>query len=285
MTVRTPYQRCFCTANGIRQSYLAAGSSDRPAVVLIHGLGWDAERLWSAIVHDLDEAGWRVIAPDLRGVGQSAELDQPYTIARYADDVAAVLDEVGIGRCALVGFSMGGMIATELAGRLPARAHGLALCCAGLQCTAADAEAVDAMLARAAELGPERFAAEQADAIWHRSWAERHPEMVADFKEWRAAMDQIALIHAFRAPFGTDLQPVFAGLDLPIDVVAAADDAFLPPASARAVAALNANANLNFIVDCGHMAPIERPAEFTVALLRLLARLPVDVRPEPEACA
>ncbi|MDR3376937.1 MAG: alpha/beta hydrolase [Ancalomicrobiaceae bacterium] len=285
MTAPTPYQRRFCTANGIVQSYLEAGASDHPAVVLIHGLGWDAERLWSSSIDGLVRAGRRVIAPDLRGVGQSAVLDQPHTIARYADDVGALLDEAGVGGYALVGFSMGGMIAVDLAGRLPERVLGLALCCSGLQSTPDDASAVEVMLARAADLGPQRFAAEQAEAIWHRGWADAHPEAVADFKQWRAAMDPVALAHAFRAPSGLDLRAAFARLDLPIEVIAARDDAFLAPATARAVVALNAGANLRFLDDCGHMAPIERPAEFAAAILRFLDRVPVAARYEPETSA
>ncbi|MEM1289198.1 MAG: alpha/beta hydrolase [Pseudomonadota bacterium] len=259
-------------ANGIAQSVVLGGRPHGLPVLLIHGLGWDAERLWTGLMQDPAIRSWRLLAPDLRGVGQSAPLDRPYSISAYADDIAALLDALHIEACALVGFSMGGMVATELAARLGERALGLALCCAGLKSTPASEQGVEAMLARAAELGPSAFAAEQADAIWHPEWAAAHPDAVADFKKWRAAMDQDALFHAFRAPAGCDLTEEFAKLTCPVATLFAADDAFIPLEDARATAALNKGASFTSIDPSGHMAPIEQPEQFNQAIAAFLSR-------------
>ncbi|MEM6381919.1 MAG: alpha/beta hydrolase [Pseudomonadota bacterium] len=245
---------------------------DGVPVVLIHGLGWDAERLWLPTIEEFGPGSWRFLAPDMRGVGQSSKLDRPYTISAYADDIETVIEALKVDKCVLVGFSMGGMVATQLAGRLGERALGMALCCAGLASTPESEAEVDAMLARASQLGAQAFASEQAAAIWHPEWAAANPGAVSDFKDWRAAMDQQALFNAFRAPAGCDLTGTFAGLKCPIATVFAADDAFISLEDARATAAVNPRASFTVISPSGHMAPIEQPAQFNAALRDFLNR-------------
>ena len=259
-------------ANGLAQSFVEAGAEDGPPLVLIHGLGWDAERLWRPLMADLSGEGWHLVAPDMRGVGHSAPLDRPYSIAAYAGDLLALIDDLGIERCTLVGFSMGGMVATAMAHALGPRCAGLAFCCAGLASSPASEAGVEAMLARATDLGPDAFAAEQAQAIFHPAWAQAHPQAVDDFRRWRAAMDQTGLAHAFRAPKGCDLRDAFAALTCPVATLFGADDAFIPLDAARATAALHPAATLDIMPDCGHMAPIEQPGAFAALIRAFLAR-------------
>src|SRR4051794_22560212 len=70
-----------------------------------------------------------VLAYDQRGLGRTSKPDQPYSIADYADDAAAVLDAVGWERAKVVGVSFGGMVALEMVLRHPNRVAKLALCC------------------------------------------------------------------------------------------------------------------------------------------------------------
>src|ERR1700693_3165185 len=60
----------FIAANGIIQHVALAGPARAPAILLVHGLGWD-HTLWRNEIDMLAGAGWRAIAPDLRGMGQS----------------------------------------------------------------------------------------------------------------------------------------------------------------------------------------------------------------------
>jgi pimeloyl-ACP methyl ester carboxylesterase len=233
-------------------------------------LGWDAERLWQNQIGALARAGWRVHAPDMRGVGQSVPLAGPVSIVDYADDISLLLIEAGITRPTLVGFSMGCVIATELALRPEVDACGLVLACGGLRSTQDGEAATEQMLALARDLGPDGFAQKQSIAIFGESYARNHPESVADFARWRAEMDQPSLHHAFRAGFGCDYESRLPDVPCPVSVIAADQDSFLSLASAHDLAAKAADARVHVIKDSGHMAPVEQPRAFTAALLTSL---------------
>jgi len=96
-----------------------------PAVLLIHGAGMD-RTVWSLQARYLAHHGRAVLALDLPGHGKSAgpALD---TIPAMADWVAALLDKLDIAQAALVGHSMGALIALDLAGRRPEHVRALAL--------------------------------------------------------------------------------------------------------------------------------------------------------------
>jgi pimeloyl-ACP methyl ester carboxylesterase len=102
-------------------------SGDGPAVVLIHEAIGDG-RMWAPQVQALAPR-YRVVVPDLRGYGRSP---LPAEQFRHADDVLAVLDELGIGRTALVGGSLGARVALELAVTVPERVWAIGLVAPGL---------------------------------------------------------------------------------------------------------------------------------------------------------
>lgn len=269
--MRSPTHRS--AALGGRLSYLRAGPEQGRDLVLIHGLGWDAERLWRHQIAAVARAGWRVFAPDMRGVGYSAPLTGPVTIVDYANDVAGLIADQRITRPVLVGFSMGCPIAADLALRLQIEARGLVLACGGLRSSALGAQATERMLIRATALGPTAFAAEQSIAIFGPAYAAAHPGAIADFVRWRAQMDQPGLHHAFRAGFGCDYEARLSEMPCPVSVIAADLDSFVSVAAARAMAREARDATVHVIANSGHMAPVEQPAAFNAALLDCLAEV------------
>ncbi len=109
----------FADVNGTRLAYEIAG--DGPPVVLIHGFSLDS-RMWDDQFAAL-AARHRVVRYDARGFGTSAPFgDTPYT---HADDLAALLDHLGISRAAIIGLSMGGGIAVDFALAYPAMTSAL----------------------------------------------------------------------------------------------------------------------------------------------------------------
>ena len=104
-------------------------SVDVPAVVAVHGVT-ASHRAWLTVARGLP--GFRIIAPDLRGRGRSRGLPGPYGMAQHADDIVAVLDDLGIDTALVVGHSMGGWVSVALRDRCPERVRSLVLVDGGL---------------------------------------------------------------------------------------------------------------------------------------------------------
>jgi pimeloyl-ACP methyl ester carboxylesterase len=115
---------------GVRLNVASAG--DGPPVLLLHGFP-DSWRVWRYQIEALATAGYRVVAPDLRGFGDS---DRPAEVAEYAtdrllDDVLAVCADAGIARAAVVGHDWGAALAWSLAFRRPDLVERLAVLSVG----------------------------------------------------------------------------------------------------------------------------------------------------------
>lgn len=91
--------------------YEEAGSG--PPLLLLHGLGASLED-WEFQMPEFSRH-YRVVAPDLRGFGRSPRGTRPFTIAQCVQDVLGLLERLGVRECALVGYSMGGAVAQQLA--------------------------------------------------------------------------------------------------------------------------------------------------------------------------
>jgi pimeloyl-ACP methyl ester carboxylesterase len=104
-------------SNGDVTVYYEDEGAGKP-VLLIHGHTLD-RRVWEPIMPALNSAGCRVLRPDLRGHGLSTRPDGGYHVSHHATDMAAVLDAAGVVRTTVVGFSIGGGIALEMALTMP----------------------------------------------------------------------------------------------------------------------------------------------------------------------
>jgi 3-oxoadipate enol-lactonase len=191
-----------------------AGAEGARPVLLIHGLGWDAARLWAGVLPALAGAGFRAYAPNLRGVGGTEATERPTAPTSTRGTSRRFSKRSGIDRLPVVGLFHGRLHRGALVGRSP-RVSALTLACGGLHGTEAGRRGVEEMLARAETLGPAAFAAEQAEAIFRPAWAAANPIAVDDFKTWRAAMNQDALFRAFRSGYGSTCAPRCGTRDCP----------------------------------------------------------------------
>ena len=127
---------------------------DGKPLLLVQGLGYGRWG-WDPIVPALAERH-RVLTFDNRGIGESDKPEGPYTARQMADDALQVLDEAGAERADVVGASLGGMIAQELAVLAPERVDRLVLCCTALRSDAFPfPEATVRLMGEAATLAPE----------------------------------------------------------------------------------------------------------------------------------
>jgi pimeloyl-ACP methyl ester carboxylesterase len=129
VALRAQYERDhghFVTANGIRIHYLEWGPRTATSLIWLHGsasTGYEIRRVAPALV----AAGYRVIAPDYRGHGQTPVTDYEFTIWDIADDVVGLMDSLHIARAVIGGASKGGFIAAAVYDQYKPRVLGLLL--------------------------------------------------------------------------------------------------------------------------------------------------------------
>ncbi len=122
--LRAPGRTVFV---GDREFFLReTGPVDGPILILIHGLGNNSLENWYELIKRLQHR-YRIVSVDMRNHGKSDKPRERFEIGRMADEVAGMMDAVGIDRAAVAGFSMGGMIAQELAHRHPHRVSRMVL--------------------------------------------------------------------------------------------------------------------------------------------------------------
>jgi pimeloyl-ACP methyl ester carboxylesterase len=113
----------YADVNGLSLYYEEHGSGE--PLVLLHG-GLGAAELWAPVLPAL-AAGRRVIAADLQGHGHTADVDRPLSAETMADDVAALIEHLGLERADVMGYSLGGHVALRTAIQHPQRVRRLVL--------------------------------------------------------------------------------------------------------------------------------------------------------------
>jgi non-heme chloroperoxidase len=268
------------THGGVSLRYDRTGSG--PAVLFIHG--WTGNRtFWERQVQAFRDR-FTVITVDLRGHGESSPPRTGYTLGAMAADLEHLVRALGVPRIALVGWSMGGLVAQELARRLGERASALALVCStagGLtdpNRKAADPERAATMRQQVADdfrtfmrgFAPTIFKdGEQSPfAAWAVSQTQKTPPHVAEA--------------CLEAVLTADLRPHLASLRLPTAVLHGRHDRILELAEGEALAAAIPGARLVVFEASGHAPFLEEPEAFNAALLELLTGVPAAA-PAPAA--
>jgi pimeloyl-ACP methyl ester carboxylesterase len=119
--------RQFRAVHGHRRAYLHEGTG--PVLLLIHGIG-DSSRTWEPVVPLLAQ-NWQVVAPDLLGHGQSAKPRGDYSLGGFANGMRDLLALLGFERATIVGHSLGGGVALQLAYQYPQLCDRLVLVASG----------------------------------------------------------------------------------------------------------------------------------------------------------
>jgi pimeloyl-ACP methyl ester carboxylesterase len=231
---------------------------------LVHGFPFD-HTVWRHQLAALSR--WKRIAPDLRGVGGSTApplsptVADGWSMARYADDLVAVLDALGVGAAVVCGLSMGGYVLFELLRRHPERVRALIL--AGTRPDADSAEAKrnrEALAALAEREGQDAVAEQLLPRLVAPQTPATQPEVVTQVREMARRWSVAGLVGALRAardrPDSTD---TLRGVRVPTLVLVGSDDAVAPPSVAEAMANLVPGAHYQVVPAAGHLAPLEQP--------------------------
>jgi 3-oxoadipate enol-lactonase len=139
-----------------------------PPVLLIHGLAGD-HKAWNVAIGELSNR-FRVIAPDNRGAGSSTQIDEPITIKDMATDMLELLDRLDVPSAHVVGRSMGGCIAQEMALAAPDRVASIAMLASCAKCDPSQTRAMNNM---------------REALLWRGSWEEHARHSVMNFVSHR----------------------------------------------------------------------------------------------------
>jgi len=251
-----------------------AGDPGAPAVLMLHA-GVADRRMWDAVVPALART-FRVVRPDLRGYGDSP-LPVDGTSYTDADDLAALLDTLGVADAAVVGASFGGEVALELASAHPGRVRELVLLCPaapGVPDTEAS-DAFDAEESRLLEAGDVEGAVRLNVTTWLGPHAGPGAAAALAAMQRRAFEVQLAADAAASAAGEPEPGPQPVEVDLgavrvPTFVVEGAHDMDRLRACARHVAASVPGAELSVLGWAGHLPVLERPDAVLSLLLDVL---------------
>lgn len=179
-------------AGGLEVHVWRAAEPDAPVAVAAHGI--TANGLSWARVAEMLDGRVTLIAPDLRGRAGSRDLPEPYGIARHADDIAAVLEDLGVPEAVFAGHSMGGFVAAVAAVRHPWRTRGVVLVDGGLGFAAPAGTDIDAVLT--AVIGPAmtRLTMEFESREAYRDYWRAHPAFTGEWAPWIDAYIQHDLV-------------------------------------------------------------------------------------------
>jgi 3-oxoadipate enol-lactonase len=254
-------------------------------VVLIMGIGYDST-LWMLHQVPVLARDFEVIVFDNRDVGRSGQATGAYGIADMADDVAGLLDAVGIERAHVVGLSMGAMVAQEFAVRYPERVDCLVLSGPDF----APARQVFHPIGvwnwmKANDASGASFAAQQFVSLFSTAFL-RTPEAVQQTIDFLSAnpnpVSPSAYARQADAYLSYDPSNRLAGITAPTLILVGEQDVLTPPSTARDVADAIPGARLEIITGDGasHVLPLERPDEFNRLVIGFLAsqRATVAVR-------
>jgi 3-oxoadipate enol-lactonase len=244
-------------------------------VVLLHGFPLRRE-MWREQLTGLGSI-YRVIAPDLRGHGESPVPEGVYTMDEMADDVIELLDTLHITeRIVLGGLSMGGYVALSLVARYPDRVRALMLM--DTRASADSPESAAQREATARSVLAADSAAPVVDAMLPRLFApitlEQRPERVEPMMELMQATSPRGIAGALR---GMAVRPDRRGdlpkISVPTLVLVGEHDAITPPDEVRAMAAAIPDARFEVIPQAGHLAPYENYSAANAVILQFLNSL------------
>lgn len=236
------------------------------AIMLVHGAGSNAH-VWHRQIAALGQHH-SPVALDLPGHGRSAGVEGLASVQDYADFVAAFMDALNLRSAVILGHSMGGAIAMELALRHPARVEALILSATAAKFNLAD-DRVEALRAVMMGRAPQAF---NTDGYSPKTIKENFDVVREGWME-QIRTDPRVRYGDIVACGKVDLRDEIARIEKPTLVVAGADDQGTTPADAEIIRSNIRGAKLVTIPDSGHVILHERPAEFQTAIDSFLAEL------------
>lgn len=256
--------------HGIAIGYDDAGSG--PALVLVHGHPFDRS-MWRPQVEHFSQRGWRVIAPDLRGYGDSTAVADEIPFETFARDIAALLDQLAAGPIVLAGLSMGGQIAMDFYRLFSERVRGLVLADTTPQAESdAGKRTRRAMAERLLREGMAGYADEVLPAMVAPANLRTNPAVGEHVLRMMRGTAPAGAAAALRARAERhDYVELLGRVAVPALIVVGRDDEFTPVSDAQFMHERIPGSILAIVDNAAHMPNLEQPIEFNAAVEQLLA--------------
>ena len=257
----------FAKINGIQIAYTDEGAG--LPLLFIHGFPLN-RRAWSKQVEAF-KSRYRVIVPDLRGFGESGSSKGPVSMDRFAEDIWALAQHLGLGPTIVAGHSMGGYIALAIARTYPAMLRGLAL--VG---TKAGRDSTEAAKARhfAAEQVQREGASVVLDVMAPKMLSASNTEnrKAASVRACMAPANSEGIIGALLGmAVRPDAHDMLDKIRVPTLVIAGTDDSVIPPSESEALVKAIPDAQLRLISGAGHLVALDQGEAFNNAMKEWLA--------------
>lgn len=241
-----------------------------PPILMVHGYPFN-RTLWDEQVEALSSRH-RVIAPDLRGFGESDAAPGTATMNLMARDLALLLNHLGIVRAAVCGLSMGGYVALALYKQLPSRVRALVLADTRAQPDTEDAKQTRFQQAeKALSEGMAGIADAMLPKLLTPETVSKHPEVVKRVRDMMLKTKPEGAAAALRGMAERDDQTeLLAKITVPVLILVGAEDAITPVADSEKMHAAISGSRLVVLENAGHVSNIERTEQFNNALLSFL---------------
>ena len=249
--------------------YFEEQGSGAPTL-LLHGLG-SSGKDWELIAPRL-AAHHRIVVPDVRGHGRSDKPAGAYGVPLFARDIAAFCDRLGLSGVHIVGLSMGGMIAFELAVQRPDLVRSLVIVNSGpdmVPRTLGFRAMMGFRLLLLRLLGPAGLARVVAGKLFPKP---EQAELRRTIAERLGQNDPDVYMRATRGLIGWSVLDRLHEITCPV-LVLASDRDYTPVSAKQAYVAKLKDANLEVIKDSGHASPADQPEQVSDSILRFFARV------------
>ncbi|NWJ44423.1 MAG: alpha/beta hydrolase [Chloroflexi bacterium] len=259
--------------NGVEMFWVEAGMGE--PLLLLHGFPFD-HTMWLSQLDYFSKAGWRVLAPDLRGFGKSGIAPGDVnTMEALAVDVAALLDHLKIEKATMLGFSMGGYITFAFYRLYPQRIRAMILAD-----TKADPDTSEGRNLRYKTLeavrqkGSGAIAESMIPGLFAPETYRDKPDLVAQLSGIIERIHPETIIATLPGlAERPDSTPLLSQIKVPALIIHGVDDKLMPLDKAKAMAQAIPDWQFSAVPHAGHMANLENPEFFNRALVTFLKEL------------
>ena len=241
-------------------------------LVMIRGLGSNIDH-WYEQVPALSKK-YQLLVFDNRGIARSSDPGGPFSTRNMAADTAALMETAGIKNAHVLGYSMGGMVAQEMALNYPQKVNGLILVATdyGITHRIKARPQVSRLFSQMVSLGTPEAKLAAAACLYAKKTFESKTEVIERYNEvsMQFPASQEMMARQWAAVTQHDACRRLQNISSPTLTLTGSEDVLIPPENAKIMAESIPDARMRFIDDGGHLFLIEQPQQFNQAVIDFL---------------